>query len=256
VNLKSENRSPNSDVASLVIPAYDERNRIEACLRSAAEWVRARPGGWDWEVILVDDGSSDGTKAAARPLAEQLGLPLQILSHRENRGKGAALRTGVLASCGDPVLLSDVDLSTPLTEWVKLAERLPTHPIAIGSRALQEDLVRLKQPLYRRALGKTGNLLVRILAVPGIRDTQCGFKLFRGDVARDLFRRARIDGFAYDMEILYLARRRGLAIAEVPVLWFNSPDSRVSLFRDALPTLWDLLRLRWIHRRDGSEGLR
>ncbi|HEY3122932.1 MAG TPA: dolichyl-phosphate beta-glucosyltransferase [Thermoanaerobaculia bacterium] len=238
--------------ASLVIPAYNERNRIETCLRSVAEWVRSRPGGWDWEVILVDDGSSDGTQAAARQLAGQLGLPLQILTHRNNRGKGAALRTGVLASCGDPVLLSDADLSTPLTEWVKLAERLPTHPIAIGSRGLGEDLVRVRQPLYRRLLGKAGNLLVRMLAVPGIRDTQCGFKLFRGDIARDLFRRARIDGFAYDMEILYLARLRGLAIAEVPVLWFNSPDSKVSLVRDALPTLWDLLRLRWLHRRVAS----
>jgi dolichyl-phosphate beta-glucosyltransferase len=252
VNLKSEIRSPKSDVASLVIPAYNERNRIEACLRPVAEWVRSRPGGWDWEVILMDDGSSDGTQAAARQLAEQLGLPLQILRHEKNRGKGCALRAGVLASSGDPVLISDVDLSTPLAEWLKLAERLPSHPIAIGSRALEENLVRRRQPFYRRLLGKTGNLLVRFLAVPGIRDTQCGFKLFRGDVARDLFRRARIDGFAYDMEILYLAQQRGLAIAEVPVLWFNSPDSRVSLFRDALPTLWDLLRLRWLHRPDAS----
>ena len=245
-----------SDVASLVIPAFNERNRIEGCLRAVAEWVRARPGGWDWEVILVDDGSSDATLPAARQLAAELGLPLEILRHEKNRGKGAAIRTGVLASSGNPVLVSDVDLSTPLTEWMKLAERLPSHPVAIGSRGLGEDLVRLRQPFHRRLLGKAGNVLVRLLAVPGIRDTQCGFKLFRGDVARDLFRQARIDGFAYDMEILYLARLRGLAIAEVPVLWFNSPDSRVSLFRDALPTLWDLLRLRWLHRRDGTEGLR
>jgi len=91
---------------------------------------------------------------------------------------------------------------------------------------------------------------VRALAVPGIRDTQCGFKLFRGDVARELFRRARVDGFAYDMEILYLARRRGIAIAEVPVVWINSPESKVSVVRHALPTLWDLVRLRWLHRRD------
>lgn len=236
--------------ASLVIPAYDERNRIEACLRSVAQFVRTRPGGWDWEVILVDDGSSDGTRGAARQIAGEIGLPLEILRHERNRGKGAALRTGVLASLGDPVLIADTDLSTPLTEWVKLAERLPTHPVAIGSRAIEEGLVRRKQPLYRRFVGKTGNVLVRLLAVPGIRDTQCGFKLFRGDVARELFREARVDGFAYDMEILYLARRRGYPIAEVPVLWFNSPESKVSLLRDAIPTLWDLLRLRWLHRRD------
>jgi dolichyl-phosphate beta-glucosyltransferase len=247
---EAENRNPKSDIASLVIPAYNERKRIEGCLRSVADWVRSRPGGWEWEVILVDDGSTDGTKGIARQLAAELGLTLQIRRHEANRGKGCALREGVLASRGDPVLVSDVDLSTPLTEWVKLAERLPTHPVAIGSRALQEDLVRRKQPLYRRVLGKAGNLLVRIFAVPGIHDTQCGFKLFRGDVARDLFRLARVDGFAYDMEILFLARRRNLSIAEVPVLWFNSPESKVSLFHDALPTLWDLVRLRWIHRRN------
>ena len=246
---KIQNSESKVECASLVIPAYNERNRIEACLRSVAEWVRSRPGGWDWEVVLVDDGSTDGTKGIARALADELGLPLEIRRHDRNRGKGGALRVGVLASTGDPVLISDVDLSTPLTEWVKLAERLPTHPVAIGSRALEEGLVRRKQPLYRRLLGKAGNLLVRMFAVPGIRDTQCGFKLFRGDVARELFREARVAGFAYDMEILFLARRRGLAIAEVPVLWFNSPESKVSLFHDALPTLWDLLRLRWLHRK-------
>jgi glycosyltransferase involved in cell wall biosynthesis len=244
------NSRPESDVASLVIPAYDERNRIEACLRSVAGWIRTRPGGWNWEVILVDDGSSDGTKGAARQIAGEIGLTLEILRHERNRGKGAALRTGVLASSGDPVLLADADLSTPLTEWVKLAERLPTHPVAIGSRAIEEGLVRRKQPLYRRLLGKAGNVLVRLFAVPGIRDTQCGFKLFRGDVARELFGRARVDGFASDMEILYLARRRGYPIAEVPVLWFHSPESKVSLLRDAIPTLWDLLRLRWLHRKE------
>ncbi len=248
VNSKSEIRNPTSDIASLVIPAYNESNRIEPCLRSVAEWLRSRPGGWEWEVILVDDGSTDGTKGVAGRTAAELGLPVRIIRNEEHRGKGFALRAGVLASSGDPVLLSDTDLSTPLSEWIKLAERLPTHPVAIGSRALEENLVRRKQPFYRRLLGKAGNLLVRMLAVPGIRDTQCGFKLFRGDVARDLFRRAKIDGFAYDMEILYLARLRGLAIAEVPVLWFNSPDSRVSVLRDTLPTLRDLLRLRWIHR--------
>ena len=240
--------------ASLILPAFNERNRIEGCLRSVADWARTRPGGWDWEVILVDDGSSDATLPAARQLAAQLGLPLEILRHEENRGKGAAIRTGVLASSGNPVLISDVDLSTPLTEWIKLAERLPSHPVAIGSRGLGEDLVRRKQPFHRRLLGKAGNLLVRLLAVPGIRDTQCGFKLFRGDVARDLFLQARIDGFAYDMEILFLARRQVISIAEVPVLWFNSPESKVSVVRDSLRTLWDLLRLRWIHRRSARNA--
>jgi dolichyl-phosphate beta-glucosyltransferase len=236
------------DRATLVVPAYNERNRIAASLRTIAEWHRTRPGGWDWEVVLVDDGSRDGTAEVARRIADEVGLPLEIRTHPRNRGKGAAIRTGVLASSGNPVLVSDTDLSTPLTEWVKLAERLPTHPVAIGSRAIDEDLVRRKQPFYRRLLGKTGNLLVRVFAVRGIADTQCGFKLFRGDVARTIFQDARIERFAYDMEVLHLAQRRGIPIAEVPVLWFNSPESKVSVLRDTLPTLWDLLRIRWLHR--------
>jgi dolichyl-phosphate beta-glucosyltransferase len=250
--VSAADKADKADRATLVIPAFNERSRIAASLEAVAHWWRTRPGGWDWEVLLVDDGSTDATAQVARSAGEAAGLPLELLSHERNRGKGAAIRTGVLAARGSPILITDADLSTPLTEWVKLAERMPTHPVAIGSRAVDEDLVRRKQPFHRRLLGKTGNLLVRLFAVRGIRDTQCGFKLFRGDVARDLFRDARVNRFAYDMEILHLAQRRGIAIAEVPVLWFNSPDSRVSVIRDAIPTLIDLLRIRWIHRRDGG----
>lgn len=234
--------------ASLVVPAFDEQGRIERAIGAISAWRRSRPGGWEWEVIVVDDGSSDGTAEIAKSAAAAEGLPIQIVRHPVNRGKGAAIRTGVLASTGDPVLVTDTDLSTPLGEWVKLAERLPSRPIAIGSRALDEDLVRRRQPFYRQFMGKIFNGFVRTLAVRGIRDTQCGFKLFRGDVARELFADARIDRFAYDVEILYLARRRGIEIAEVPVLWFNSPESKVSVVKDSLRMLRDLVRIRWIHR--------
>ena len=243
--------------ASLVVPAFDEARRVERSMAEIAAWRRSRPGGWNWEVILVDDGSNDGTSELARRAAEKEGLPVTQLRHDRNRGKGAAIRTGVLASTGDPVLVSDTDLSTPLAEWVKLAERLPTHPVTIGSRAIDEDLVRKRQPFYRQFMGKSFNAFVRLLAVPGIHDTQCGFKLFRGDVARELFSEARIDRFAYDVEILYLARRAGIPIAEVPVLWFNSPESKVAVVKDSLRMLRDLLRIRWIHRgRKTEDGKR
>ena len=235
--------------ASLVVPAFDERGRIERAIEGISAWLRSKPGGWDWEVIVVDDGSSDGTAEIAERAAAAAKVPVRLLRHPHNRGKGAAIRTGVLASSGDPVLVSDTDLSTPLTEWVKLAERLPTRPIAIGSRALDEDLVRRRQPFYRQFMGKIFNGFVRTLAVRGIHDTQCGFKLFRGDLARELFADARIDRFAYDVEILYLARQRGIEVAEVPVLWFNSPESKVSVVRDSMRMLRDLVRIRWIHRK-------
>lgn len=231
--------------ATLVVPAFNERERIEACLRLVARWRETRPGGWDWEVIVVDDGSSDGTRAVARRVAEEEGLPIELLWHEANRGKGAAIRTGVLASCGDPVLVSDTDLSTPLTEWVKLAERLPTHPISIGSRALDEGLVRRKQALYRRLAGKLGNKLIRLLAVRGIRDTQCGFKLFRSDAAHDLFHRLHTERFAFDVEILVAARVRGHAVREVPVNWTHQPGSRINLVTDSFRMAVDLLRIRW-----------
>jgi dolichyl-phosphate beta-glucosyltransferase len=237
--------------ATLVVPAYNESNRIEACVRSVAQWARARPGGWDWETILVDDGSTDDTLAQARRAAAQEKHDLTVISYTPNRGKGAAIREGVLRSSGDPVLVTDTDLSTPLSEWVKLAERLPTHPIAIGSRAMEQALVRKRQPFYRQFMGRTFNQFVRLFTVHGIGDTQCGFKLFRGDLARELFRAARIDRFAYDVEILYLAQRRGIPIAEVPVVWINSPESKVAVVRDSLRMLWDLPRIRWMHRDGG-----
>jgi dolichyl-phosphate beta-glucosyltransferase len=233
-----------------VIPAYNEARRIEACVRGVAEWSRARPGGMDWEVLLVDDGSTDDTASLARRFAAEEGVDLKVLGYERNRGKGAAIRVGVLASKGDPVLVSDTDLSTPLSEWTKLADRLPDHPVAIGSRALQQELVRKRQAFYRVWLGRAGNAVIQLFAVPGIEDTQCGFKLFRGDVARALFSEARVDRFAWDVEILFLARRRGLAIAEIPVVWINSPESKVRFVRDAIQTLWDVLRIRWLHRND------
>ncbi|HET9795778.1 MAG TPA: dolichyl-phosphate beta-glucosyltransferase [Thermoanaerobaculia bacterium] len=226
---------------SLVVPAFNEERRLPATLARIGEYLRGA-GESQWEIVVVDDGSSDRTAEAARAAAPAAGAPVEVVVLPRNRGKGAAIREGVARTRGERVLVSDADLSTPIEEWRRLRDA--GAPVAIGSRALDEATVRRRQAWYRRALGKLFNRVVRALSVPGIRDTQCGFKLFDGDVARELFAAARIDRFAWDVEILALARARGLRIAEVPVLWFNSPESKVSVVRDLIPTMRDLIRIR------------
>jgi dolichyl-phosphate beta-glucosyltransferase len=225
---------------SVVIPAYNEERRLPASLDKLAAYLSS--AGVAAEVIVVDDGSRDRTAETARDAGTRLGLDLIVLVLAENRGKGAAVREGVLAARGAHVLVSDADFSTPIGEWEKLAAA--RTPVAIGSRGIDESLVKEKQPFFRQAMGKLFNRFVRILLVGGIRDTQCGFKLFSREAAQGIFTRARIDRFAYDVEALVLARRLGYAIAEVPVLWFNSPDSKVSLMSGAQAYL-DLLRIRF-----------
>ena len=225
---------------SLVVPAYNEERRLPGSIERIADYIRGRPETWD--LVVVDDGSTDATVAAAHEASRAAGLPLRVLSLPANRGKGAALRAGVLATEGDLVLTSDADLSTPLSEWKKLEGA--DSPIAIGSRGLDESTVRVPQPWYRRTMGKIFNQLVRRATGTNLRDTQCGFKLFDGAVARRLFAGATIDRFAYDVEILARAERDGIAIAEVPVLWFNSPESKVHALRDSFRMLVDLWRIR------------
>ena len=226
---------------SVVIPAFNEEARIPASLEALAAWLSGRTEPLTVEVVVVDDGSTDRTAVLAEETARRLRLNLRALIHERNRGKGAAVRKGVLAAEGRLILVSDADFSTPISEFEKLAAA--GAPVAIGSRAVDESLVRERQPFYRVFVGKLFNRLVRLLAVPGIRDTQCGFKLFSREAAQEIFSRATVDRFAYDVEALLLARKLGYAIAEIPVLWFNSPDSRVTLLGGAQAYL-DLLRIR------------
>jgi len=236
---------------SIVIPAFNEEARLPASLESVAAFLSRRRVPLSVEVVVVDDGSRDRTAARAEEAGRRLGLSLRVVRLPENRGKGAAVRAGALAADGASVLVSDADFSTPMPEWEKLAAT--GSPIAIGSRAVDESLVKERQPFFRVLAGKLFNRVVRIVAVPGIRDTQCGFKLFSRDAAQAVFSRARVDRFAWDVEALLLARKLGYEITEVPVLWFNSADSRVSIW-GGLQAYLDLFRIRRRVERDFRAG--
>lgn len=229
---------------AVVIPCHDDGATLGQAVESALRQ------DVPVEVIVVDDGSTDGTAA----LAHRIGLEAQELRVIElggNRGKGAAVRAGMRAAAGRRVLFSDADLATPIEELAKLERALDGgHDIAIASRAVAGADIRVRQHPLRELMGRSFNLMVRAVAIDGIRDTQCGFKLFTREAAHDLFARAAVDGFAFDVEVLWLARGR-YRIAEVPVVWRHVEESKVSPGSDAARMFLDLLRIRWLHRRRG-----
>jgi len=233
--------TPNS--ISIIIAAYNEERRIIPTLFKIKEYVTAQ--GLPYEIIVVDDGSTDSTHSVVTDLIRDI-PHLKVIHYVPNRGKGHALRTGVLASKGEILLLTDADLSTPIEELSKLSPFIYNHKydIAIGSRALALSEIIRKQPWWRQRMGKVFNALVKGLVLEDFNDTQCGFKVFRGETARRLFKEAHIDRFAYDVEILAIAKKRGCRITEEPVKWINSPESKVNPIRDSLQMLRDLLRIR------------
>ncbi len=224
---------------SVVIPTYNEERRIEPTIRIVHDYLAqiAAP----FEVVVSDDGSVDCTSHIASRLARE-GLCVRLILAEKHRGKGAAVRRGVLASRGDLVLITDADLSTPMSQLPKLLRHVRLGAdIAIGSRALRDSNLIVRQPMHREWSGRAFNLLVRAILLPDFRDTQCGFKLMRGAVARELLARATVDGFAYDVEVLALAVRMGMKVVEVPVAWVHDSESKVSLGRDAMSMLFELI---------------
>ncbi len=234
---------------SIVVPAYNEAQRIGRLLTDIAGFRRNFPGRL--EVIVVDDGSQDDTAAVARSHAERLALAdaFTVLSLPANRGKGHAVRQGMLKSRGRLVLFCDADGATPMKEFYRLKERIDAGcDVAVGSRDLPGANLVVPQPLHRRLMGAAMRWIVSRLVLDGVRDTQCGFKLFTAAASRSIFSRQTIDGFSFDVEVLYLAQRLGLEVAEVPLEWHDQPGSKVDPWRTPPAMLRDLLAIRLRHR--------
>lgn len=229
---------------SVVIPAFNESRRIAPSLEAIFVFLNER--GISHEVLLADDGSTDATSAVAERFA---GGDVRVLRTPDNQGKGAATRRAVLASSGQQVLLTDADLSTPISDLPRLQARLDDAAVVLGSRAVAESNVVEHQPLYRELMGKTFNKLIRLAGIRGIHDTQCGFKLLDGSAARSIFTEMVTPGFAYDVELVWLARQLGHDVVEVGVTWVNSPDTRVRALTDPPRMLLEIARFRWHHWR-------
>lgn len=215
----------------------------------SVEWCRSQ--AWSYEIIIVDDGSTDSTLSLARSF--QATLPGVKAISCTHAGKGRAVKTGMLSAAGRYVLFMDADGATPLSQTKKLIARLEDgYDAAIGSRNNEKSEVEMSPT--RRLVGGLFARAVHILAVGGIADSQCGFKMFRSEVVAPVFARQQLSGFAFDVEILFIARRLGLGIVEVPIQWEAQPGSKVRIFRDAARMLWDLSRVRWIHRDLSPSG--
>jgi dolichyl-phosphate beta-glucosyltransferase len=234
---------------SVVIPAYNEVSRLPRTLEAIAAFLARRGELLPAEIIVVDDGSSDATAEVAKDFGTREGFLMRVVRLARNSGKGAAVRAGLAASRGAWILISDADLATPVEELDALLAS--GAALAVGSRGVRRELIVRRQPLPRDTLGRLFNLGLRALGLTRLRDTQCGFKLVEGELARRLAGELRLDGFAFDVELLARAKRHGATIAEVPVRWYHVEASRVRPLRHGVQMLRDTLRIRlwlWLGR--------
>jgi dolichyl-phosphate beta-glucosyltransferase len=228
---------------SIVLPAYNESARIAVTLDKILAHAVER--GWRTEIIVVNDGSTDATADIVRGYGAAHSA-VRLLENPGNRGKGYSVRHGMLHACGDLFLFSDADLSSPIAESDKLfAALFQGADVAIGSRWLRSELQIKRQPLHRQLFGRIFNLALRLILRLNYKDTQCGFKAFKSQVARELFLRQRIERWGFDPELLYLARKLGFSVKEVPVAWSHREGTRINPLRDGVRMFGELLRIRW-----------
>jgi len=234
---------------SIIIPAYNEERRLPSTLDAVIGYLH-RTGFPSVEVLVVNDGSRDETGRVALDYASRH-PEVRVLDNPGNRGKGYSVRHGMLEAKGDWILFSDADLSAPIEELEKLlaAGRERGAQVVIGSRALDRSLIKVHQSLFRENAGRIFNLCMRLVTGLPFWDTQCGFKLFAARAAREIFRRQKLDGFSFDVEALFLARKLGFRTTEVPVRWSHAEGTKVSMFSDSLRMFTGLFQVRWNHLR-------
>ena len=227
---------------SIVIPSFNEERRLPPTLESIAKYILERRR--NTEVIVVDDGSSDQTAAVAESFRNRIPR-LRVVSNGRNRGKGFSVRHGSLEACGEVVLFTDADLSSPIEEAEKLLAALKSHDVAIGSRAVDRSLIEVHESRFREFAGIVFNRIVRLMLGLPFVDTQCGFKAFRRERCRIIFEQQTIERFGFDPELLYLARHHKLSIVEVPVRWAHSPATKVNMMRDSVQMFLDVFVITW-----------
>lgn len=224
---------------SIVIPAHNEENRLPRTLEDIFSFLKGQ--SYSSEVIVVENGSTDGTLPIANDFAKE--YPNLIVIHEDRNGKGNAVRRGMLEARGEYRFICDADLSMPIEDLPRfLPPAINEFDIAIGSREAPGS-IRYNEPPYRHIGGRAINLAIRSLILPGLNDTQCGFKCFRASATEDLFRLQTLTGWSFDIELLYLARQKKLRIREIPIRWYYDPDSKVSAVRDALRMIGDIFRI-------------
>jgi len=227
---------------SIIIPSYNEELRLPASLGLIADYINK--SGRDTEVLVVDDGSTDQTAAVAETFRARI-PQLRVVPNGENRGKGYSVRHGMTEARGDIVLFTDADLSAPIEEADKLIAAMETYDVAIGSRALDRNLITVHESGFREFAGIIFNKIVRaVLWLPFV-DTQCGFKAFRRERCKIIFEQQRIERFGFDPELLYLARHHGLKSVEIPMRWAHSPATKVNMLRDSVRMFLDVFTIRW-----------